>query len=125
MSRILAVLVLILAAVILVPTLRERAGPQIEWALTPMYRWETKNRVNDVMRVLARERAQGATLPRPRDFERFMEARTGSPMARDPWGEPLFLEVSREGFRIGSTGQDRLRGTPDDILSQLSPAMGR
>jgi hypothetical protein len=118
MSRILGILVLILAAVLLLPSVRERAQPQIEWALTPVYRWEAKNRVNDIHRVLQRERAVGTPLPRERDFRRFLEQREGPDAALDPWGEPFFLEVDRTSFRVGSSGQDRTRGTRTDIHSK-------
>lgn len=127
MSRILGLLVLVLALVLLVPTLRERARPQIEWALTPLYRWETKNRLNEVQRVLVREHATGGQVPRPRDFQRFMEQREGPEAARDHWGQPFYLEeLGREGFRVGSAGPDRAQGTGDDIHSRpFAPPGGR
>jgi hypothetical protein len=120
MSRILLVLVLALGAVLIVPPLRERAQPQIEWALTPVYRWQTKNRVNELRRVLAREHSQGASLPRPRDFHTFLSQREGAEAALDTWGQPFYLEVTRQGFRIGSPGPDRVQGTPDDIYSTFA-----
>lgn len=125
MTRLLGILVLAVAAVLLTPSLRERARPQIEWALTPVYRWETRNRVNDIHRVLIRERATGGQLPRPRDFPAFLEQREGAGAALDPWGEPFFLEADRTTFRVGSAGQDRTRGTDDDIFSKAVEAGGR
>jgi hypothetical protein len=118
LSRILGVLVIALAVVLMVPQLRARARPQIEYVLNPVYRWEAKNRVHDVQRVLVRERSQGATLPRPRDFTQFLAARQGPQAALDPWHEPYYLVTTRSTFRVGSSGPDRVRNTTDDIVSQ-------
>jgi hypothetical protein len=121
MSRILGILVLVVAAVLLFEPLRERARPQIEWALGPAYRWEAKNRVNDLHRVLERERALGSPPPEPRHFQKFITSREGAAAALDPWGEPFFLETTRTTMRVGSPGPDRLRGSQDDIFSRQTP----
>ncbi|MBW3571078.1 MAG: hypothetical protein KY467_08225 [Gemmatimonadetes bacterium] len=121
MSRILWVLVLLLATVLLVPSLRERARPQIEYVLNPIYRWEARNRVNAIYRVLERERSQGTGLPTPREFQRFLAAREGAKAALDPWNEPYYLATTRRTFRVGSSGPDRQRNTMDDILSDPRP----
>jgi hypothetical protein len=121
MARILGVLVILLATVLLVPPLRERARPQIEYVLNPVYRWEAKNRVHAIQRVLERERSQGSILPRPREFNRFLAAREGAQAAVDPWNEPYFLVTTRRTFRVGSSGPDRQRNTTDDILSEAQP----
>jgi hypothetical protein len=118
LSRILWGLVIALAVVLMVPQLRARARPQIEYVLNPVYRWEAKNRVHDVQRVLVRERSQGASLPRPRDFTQFLAAREGAQAALDPWNEPYYLVTTRRSFRVGSAGPDRVRNTTDDIVSQ-------
>lgn len=118
MSRLLGLLVLLLAAILLVPSLRERARPQIDWALTPLYRWETKNRLNEIHRLLAREHATGGTIPSAREFPVFLENREGVRGATDRWGEPFYLEVDRGSFRVGSAGPDREPGTGDDIFSR-------
>lgn len=118
MSRLLGLLVLLLVAVLLVPALRERAAPQIDWALGPLYRWETKNRLNEIHRVLAREHATGGTLPSAREFPEYLRNREGEEAVHDRWGEPFFLEVDRGSFRVGSAGPDREQGTGDDIFSR-------
>lgn len=117
MSRIVWLLVFLLAAVLLVKPLRERARPQIEAVLNPIYRWEARNRVKDIQRVLVRERSQERALPRPREFQRFLTVREGAPAAIDPWDQPYYLILTRRTFQVGSMGQDRQRNTSDDILS--------
>lgn len=118
MSRLLGIMVLLLAAVLLLPPLRERAAPQIEWALTPVYRWEAKNRVSDLRRVMERERSAGVQLPGPREFQSFVTRHEGAATSIDPWDSPYFLESTRTTLRIGSAGPDRVRGTADDIYSK-------
>lgn len=121
MTRILWLLVFLLAAVLFVKPLRERARPQIEYVLNPIYRWEAKNRVKDIQRVLERERSQERALPRPRDFQRFITAREGARAAIDPWEQPYYLVMTRRTFQVGSMGPDRQRNTVDDILSPPEP----
>lgn len=130
MGRILGVLVLLLATVLLVPPLRARARPQIEYVLNPVYRWEAKNRVHAIQRVLERERSQGSAIPRPRDFNKFLESRDGAQAVMDPWNQPYYLVTNRRTFRVGSSGPDRQRNTVDDILSEAQtltpqPVKGR
>ncbi|WP_420128562.1 hypothetical protein [Longimicrobium sp.] len=121
MGRILGVLFLLLATVLLVPSLRARARPQIEYVLNPVYRWEAKNRVHAIQRVLERERSQGAGIPRPREFNRFLASREGAQAALDPWDQPYYLSTTRRTFRVGSAGPDRVPRTADDILSEAQP----
>ncbi|HEX2077531.1 MAG TPA: hypothetical protein VHG08_07470 [Longimicrobium sp.] len=118
MSRIVFLLVLLLVAVLTVPSLRQRAQPHIEYVMNPIYRWDAKNRVNDLYRLLERERATGGAVPRPADFQRFLVQREGEKAALDPWRQPFFLVTTRRTFQVGSSGQDRQRGTADDILSK-------
>lgn len=125
LSRLLWVLAFLVGAVLFVKPLRERVRPEIEYAMTPLYRWEAKNRVNEIYRILQRERAQGQQIPRPREFQRFLTMREGADAALDPWGEPFYLESSRRVVRVGSAGPDRARGTDDDIHSkpeEIAPA---
>jgi hypothetical protein len=118
MGRIFWILVLALVAVLTIPPLRERARPQIEYAMNPIYRWEARNRVNEIYRVLERERAQGGGIPRPQEFNQFLASRDGAAAAMDPWNEPFFLVASRRTYYVGSAGPDRQRGTTDDIVSR-------
>ena len=118
MGRIFWILVVALIAVLTVPPLRERARPQIEYVLNPIYRWDARNRVNEIYRVLERERAQGGRVPAPREFTQFLSIRDGADAAMDPWNVPFYLFASRHTYYVGSAGQDRQRGTADDILSK-------
>ena len=122
MSRIVWLLVFLLGAVLFVKPLRERARPQIEFALNPIYSWEAKNRVNAITRVLVREKAQSTEVPRPQDFQKFLTDREGAEAALDPWGQPYFLYRERRTFRVSSAGPDRRVNTADDIRSTATVA---
>jgi hypothetical protein len=120
MSRILWLLVFLLGAVLFVKPLRDRARPQIEFALNPIYSWEAKNRTNALARVLVREKAEGTPLPAPRDFQQFLSTHEGTDAAMDPWGQPYYLVRDRRMYRVGSSGPDRRPNTTDDIRSTAS-----
>ena len=124
MRRILFVLVLAVLAVLTIPPLRERARPQIEYVLNPVYRWNARNRVNEISRALERERGTGGVIPTASEFHRFISTREGEDATIDPWGQPYFLQASRRDYVIGSHGQDRERGTADDVLSTPRSLLG-
>ena len=117
MSRIVWILVFLVAAVLFVKPLRDRARPQIEFALNPIYKWEAKNQVNSISRILERAQSEGTPLPRPRDFQRFLTEKQGVDGALDPWGEPFVLQRQRRLFQVASSGPDRTANTADDIRS--------
>jgi hypothetical protein len=117
MPRVGWILLFLIGAVVFIEPLRERVRPEVEFALNPVYRWEAKNRVNAISRVLERARSEGRPLPRPRDFHRFLAELEGDEAALDPWGQPYFLARRRRSFQVGSAGPDRTSHTPDDILS--------
>lgn len=115
--KLVGILVLVIGVVLSVPSLRQEVRPQIEYVLRPVYKWNTKNRVNEIHRTLDRQRAMGQPVPNARTFSAFLEQEEGKGAAQDAWGEPYFLLAQRKSYRVGSKGPDRLRGTPDDILS--------
>ena len=118
--RLVWILILLVAAVVFVPSLRERALPRVEFALNPIYEWQTKNRVNAISRELVRARGEGTRFPRPRDFQAFLTEREGAEAAVDPWGEPYFLYREGKNYRVSSAGADRSANTEDDIQSTLA-----
>lgn len=118
--RLFWILILLVGAVVFVPSLRERVLPHVEFALNPIYEWQTKNRVNAITRELVRARAEGTKFPRPRDFQAFLAEREGDEAAVDPWGEPYFLYREGKTYRVSSAGADRYANTEDDIQSTLA-----
>jgi hypothetical protein len=118
MSKIIWFVVFLLGAVLFVKPLRERARPQIEYVINPVYRWDARNRVNEIYRVIQREVASGGGVPYPRDFQQFLAQREGPQAALDPWGQPFYLDVGKRSFQVSSPGPDRTPGTVDDIHSK-------
>ena len=120
-SKLFWILLLVVAAVVLVKPLRERASGYMEPALNPVYEWDTRNRVHDLQRLTAREISTTGNLPKPRDFQAFVSGLEGVNSAVDSWGQPFYLRVSRRTYQVGSSGRDRVRGTGDDIVSIPAP----
>jgi hypothetical protein len=118
MSRIFWLIVALIAAVVLVPPLRERAKPHLQPVLDPMYEWNARNRVKEIHQLVKRADVMGRQMPTRNDFAQFVEMEDMKENASiDPWGTPYYLVPSRTGFRVGSAGRDRQVGTADDILS--------
>lgn len=120
MSRIVWLLLFLIGAVLFVKPLRDRARPQLEFALNPLYSWEAKNRTNALARVLVREKSEGTLLPSPREFQEFISVHEGSDAALDPWQQPYFLLRDRRMYHVASAGPDRRANTVDDIRSTVS-----
>lgn len=121
LSRLVWILVLLLAAVAIFKPLRERALSHFEPALNPVYEWKAKNDVNDLQRAVMRELATGGPLPKAREFTDFLEQRAGPGSSIDPWGEPFYLSLTRRNYKVASSGPDRVRHTPDDIFATPAP----
>jgi hypothetical protein len=117
MSKVVMLVLLLVAAVVLVPPLRQRARPHLQFAFDPFYEWSTRNRVDELKDLVKRQDQLGKTVPAPRDFGKFIEREDFHKDASDPWGQPYYLQRTRAGFRVGSPGKDMQRGTGDDILS--------
>jgi hypothetical protein len=126
-SKLFWLLALLVLAVVTVKPLRDRVAGHMEPALNPVYEWDTRNRVHDLQRLTARETSTGGQLPRPRDFEGFITRLEGAGAAKDSWGQPYYLTVTKRTYQVGSSGRDRVRGTSDDIVSAPAPrpAAGR
>lgn len=120
-SKLLWILVALIAAVVLVKPLRDRVAGHLEPAMNPVYEWNTRNRVHDLQRLLAREISVTGKMPRPREFHRFVAQREGDEAALDSWGQPYYLTLARRTYQVGSSGRDRVRGTSDDIVSAPAP----
>lgn len=119
MSKIVGLVLLLIAAVALVPPLREKVRPHVQFAFDPFYTWSAKNRVNEIVDVIKGEQSLGRPVPNPREFAVFIERNDfREDAAYDPWGNPYYLVVDRTTYRVGSYGKDQEQGTEDDILSR-------
>lgn len=118
MSKVVWFLVLLVAAFVFVKPLREKARPQLETALNPLYGWTVRNEVKDLQRLVARELALTGNMPKPTEFERFIASRQGPGAALDSWGQPYYLALTRRTYTVGSSGPDRTRNTADDIRTE-------
>jgi hypothetical protein len=132
MSRIVLAFLLLGLAVLLVPSLRERAQPRIdesrEWlgqkleeplspVLTPFRTVETTTRIDQAVRLLIRTRNAGSSPPQPDDFTTFLK-QYGAEF-QDGWGAPLILIQEPDSVIVMSAGLDREYRTSDDLTRKI------
>jgi hypothetical protein len=119
LQKIVLLALLAVAAVVMVPSLREKVWPKVQPALNPLYEWSAKNRVNEIRDLVKRADAIGHTVPADGPgFAAFVDREDMQQNAADdPWGTPYYIVATGTTFQIGSAGRDRQPGTADDILS--------
>jgi hypothetical protein len=109
----------VIIVVALVPPLRARALPHVGFAVDPLRRATTQDRVNSVSRYVEYEARITGHAPQDRDLPRVMgrmfPGRKDAMM--DPWGRRYYIRRRGDGFHVGSAGPDQRRDTPDDVLS--------
>lgn len=94
----------------------EALGPAMDVVLNPTRRAGTAREEQFIMREIENQRQMGRGLPDPGAFHEWVMAHVESVEdGLDPWGQPFYLEVSREYFVVGSAGPDRTIATDDDI----------
>lgn len=118
MSKVVWFLVLLVAAVVFVKPVRERARPHLESAMNPLYTWTERNEVKELQRLLAREQATLGTIPKAAEFQKWIASKQGEAAGLDSWGQPYYLTLTRRTYLVGSPGPDRTRNTPDDIRTE-------
>ncbi len=110
-------------AVAIVPPLRAWAVPRLAFALDPVRRMTTQDRVESVARYVEYDARISGLAPADRDlprvFGRMFPGRDDAML--DPWGRRYFLRRHGDGFQVGSAGPDRRRDTTDDVLSSKHP----
>jgi hypothetical protein len=116
-SKIVLVLLVLVLGVLVTPSLRERATPHVQFALDPVYEWSARNDLKEMQRFIDRTRV----LPQPREFSAYVERERGRGSSLDPWGNPYYLRVDREAYRLGSAGRDGVVGTERDIVTDRKP----
>lgn len=117
MSKIVLVVLLLALGVLITPSLRQRAAPHLQFALDPVYAWNTRNQLRDIQRFIERSR----TLPQERTFSAHLERENGAGTSLDPWGNQYYLLRDRHTYQIGSPGPDGVPGTADDIVTDPQP----
>jgi hypothetical protein len=117
-QKLFLLLVIAVAAVVMVPQLRERVWPKVQPAFNPVYEWSARSRVNEIRDLVKRADAMGHTPPAGAAFDDFVDREDMQGNAsEDPWGTPYYIMFSGNSFQIGSAGKDREPGTDDDIVS--------
>lgn len=132
MRRIFLAFLLLTLAVLLIPSLRERAQPRIDesrlWlgeklegpmspVLTPYRTLTTESRIAQAASSLLRDRNLGGVPPQPDGFEAYLATR--GMKTTDAWGMPLILRQEPDSLAVVSPGPDLLYETEDDLMSKI------
>ena len=95
--------------------------PAVDWALNPTRRAGAAREAQFILREIENQRQMGRGYPSPRGFYDWVRANVESVEdGVDPWGEPYYLEMTRQHVIVGSPGPDRALGTEDDIRDAKS-----
>ena len=80
-------------------------------------------RLENIAAQLDQMTLRGEALPTG-SWEGWIEAYTSQP-AHDPWGNVYYLDRTRDGYTLGSTGPDKKKGTADDMTVKRTIASRR
>ena len=102
------------------PDTQQRLLKDMAFLRNPVYRWQAKNRIEEIAQHLDRQAETRGAFPNRLNFEQYLQRQQPDNSTADPWGTPYYL-VKPVGtlVRVGSAGQDLTVGTEDDILSRL------
>jgi hypothetical protein len=95
--------------------------PAVDWALNPTRRAGAAREAQFILREIENQRQMGRGYPAPGGFQDWVRTTVESvDDGLDPWGEPYYLEMTRQHVIVGSAGPDRAIGTADDIRDAQS-----
>lgn len=132
MKRLILAVLMVTLAMLLIPSLRQRAQPRIdasqEWlgeklegplgpALKPYRTLRTQTRMGEVTRVLIRDRNRGIPAPLPGDFMSYMQGKRLE--THDFWGQPLIMEQEPDSLAVISAGADLEYHSDDDVVEKI------
>jgi len=134
--RAVLVIAVLLAAVLAIPPVRAMAGPVLEpgkafldrsvgkvfaRSRDRVFSWSVRNEARSLAQELQKREISGQPLPRPQDFQTYLQRRTisGTP-GLDKWGSPYYMLLGGDSVTVVSPGADRRPGTADDIRESVA-----
>lgn len=122
MGRLTLLILLLLIAAVVNPSLRAEAAPyakpHVDRALSPFYEWSVRHRLGEISRALQERRARGAEHPNTGELSQFLQSFYRDDTAHlDPWGMPFYITADGPTVRVSSAGRDGMIGTFDDVFS--------
>lgn len=121
MGKLFLLLLILVFAVLVNPTLRSKVAPHAEGVLSPIYEWSTRSRIKEMERALETDQAMGRPLPDRRTFPRFLQEHYPGQDTTDAWGTAFYIRRTRRAVVVGSAGPDRQMNTEDDIQTNAIP----
>lgn len=125
----LGLLVLVLA-VLTIPSLRQRAQPQLDRmgeklegplspVLTPYRQLRTEGEIGKIVRELVRDRNMGVLRPMPDEFGDYIRLQLEDEDGLDAWGSPYIMLPEPDSMAIVSAGPDLDYQTEDDVTVKI------
>lgn len=140
MRRLLLALLLVLAAGLLIPPLRQPIQPEIDRfreatgqalegplspILTPYRTVKTRTEISGITSELVGERNFGVPRPAPTEFQEFIRRHVADEDGLDYWGSPYILSLTPDSLGVVSAGADLEYSTEDDIVVMMRYAAPR
>lgn len=133
-KRLFLMALLLTLAVLLTPSLRERAQPRIDIfreaagerlegpmapVLTPYRELKTRSEMARLVSELVSDRNVGRTRPAPDEFQEFVRRRLGGEYGLDHWGSPYIIYPDPDSLAVISPGPDLEYHTDDDLVEKI------
>jgi hypothetical protein len=122
------ILIIAVGAAFGIPSIRARIAPPLEPVLTrlgpigkaiqtPAKRFNAKNEADVIVRKVADWKLQNRPMPTERGFTKWIQQnmRGLERDGMDPWGNPYYLVRADKHISVGSSAQDGVPHTDDDI----------
>jgi len=129
MFKAIGIIIFLLALIMGIPPLRQKAGavavPVLEKlgpvgavVVNPIKKMGAKSKVKHIASLLDSDLQQGRKVPTERDFLTWLQRRSQDEKGADPWGQPFWMKDTAKKIVVGSSGPDRKPDTADDLTAE-------
>lgn len=117
MGKFFLIMVLAFGAAMYFPQTRPALMDLLRPVLNPVFVWQTKSEMDQVLRELQLLNREGRAIPEPgAPFQAWMERNFQGGSLRDSWGSPYALNVWLDSLGVVSPGPDLEIDTEDDVV---------
>lgn len=117
MGKFFLIMVLAFGAAMYFPQTRPALMDLLRPVLNPVFVWQTKSEMDQVLRELQLLNREGRAIPEPgAPFQAWMERNFQGGSLRDSWGGSYTLEVWLDSLGVVSRGPDLEIDTEDDVV---------
>lgn len=126
MGKLILLILVGLGAALYFPDSRQYLSDRAMPLLDPVFRWQTGDEMDQIVRDLrVYEQEHANRLPSRDEWPDYLARAYSESQASDSWGSPYHYMMQRDSFVIVSYGPDRIYGTDDDIRNGGLTAQAR